>query len=183
MFKTHLNLSLITLMLALLWSSATVTASASEKNEAAEKENVTAPQAVMAAFHKAYPKASIRDVSTETKDGKSYYEIESIDGDMHRDLLYTPDGKVFEMEEQIAVSDLPAAVSASLKKEFPKGEPKKAERITRDKVVEYEVLLENGEKQMEVLLDSSGTIKSKAMTTEKDENKENHESDEPDEDD
>ncbi len=148
----------------------------------AEKENVSAPEAVLVAFHKAYPSAKISDVSAERKDSVTYYEIESMDGAQRRDLLYLADGTVFEMEEAIAVDSLPDVVTRALKIEYPSGRLQKAERITRGKVIEYEVTMENDESNLEFLVDSSGTIKSQAVVSDRDEEKDSGEKDEPDED-
>lgn len=166
-------------LVALLWGVTIVPTRASEREE---EEQATAPEAVMTAFHKAYPKAEIRDISKENKDGKDYFEIESIDGKTHRDLLYLADGSVFEIEEQVSASDLPKPVADALKAKFPKGELQKAEKITRGSSVEYEVLLENNEEDYEVLLDSSGTIKSQTTVSDEDENAESGEGEEADED-
>lgn len=150
--------------------------------KAEKKSEVKAPDAVLAAFHKAYPKAEIRDISMETKDSLTYFEIESIDGGQRRDLLYNADGTVYEMEERIPVSDLPAKIEAALKAKFPKCKPQKAEKITRGAIVEYEVSIENGEENLEVLLSADGSIKSQASVSDEDEQSESGEPDEPDED-
>ncbi len=57
------------------------------------------PKAVLNAFQKRYPNAAIKGTSIEKENGKTYYEIESIDGTRRRDLLYTKSGKVAEIEE------------------------------------------------------------------------------------
>ncbi len=152
------------------------------ETESEVKEKVTAPEAVTAAFHKAYPEARILDVSKESKEGKVYYEIESQDKSVRRDLLYSADGTVFEMEEAIAVKDLPAKVSEGLRAKFPAGKVERAERITRGKTVEYELLVENGEKKIEVLFDSNGAVKSQASAADDEADSSQSNGDEPDED-
>ncbi|HKK21263.1 MAG TPA: PepSY-like domain-containing protein [candidate division Zixibacteria bacterium] len=151
-------------------------------DESKGEEKVTAPEAVMSAFHKAYPEAKILDVSRETKEGKLYYEIESKDKSVRRDLLYSADGSVFEMEEAISVKELPAKVSDGLKASFPSGKIERAERITRGKTVEYEVLVENKEKRTEVLLDANGVVKSHASAADEDEDSSHNSGNEADED-
>jgi len=163
----------------LLWS---VTIMPTHATEAGKKADILAPEAVLTTFHKTYPAAIIRDISKETKDNRTYYEIESLDGTVRRDLLYLPDGTLYESEEAIAITDLPTKVTASLKNKYPKGKLQKAERITRGDVIEYEVLMENGEENLEVLLDSNGIIKSQASVSDEDENVENSENDDSDED-
>ncbi len=152
--------------------------SASAQEKSTEKR-IEAPAAVTAAFHKAYPKAEIKNVSMETNDSTTYYEVESIDGGMHRDILYREDGTAYEIEEGISRDDLPATVKKAIESEYPGGELKKAEKITRGDTTQFEVLLENNEKGVEVVLDSSGKILSQKATSDEDEESEG---DEPDED-
>jgi hypothetical protein len=116
------------------------------------------PTAVLSAFEKAYPKAVIRGLSKEEENGKTFYEIESLDGKTHRDLLYSPDGTVAEIEQAVAVNDLPAAVKATVSKNFPKGKILKSERLTRDTVTEFEVVISSGKAKHEVVLDPAGNI-------------------------
>jgi hypothetical protein len=59
------------------------------------------PAAVSEAFTKAYPKAVSTGADKEAEKGKTFYEIESLDGTMKRDLLYTPEGKAAEIEEAL----------------------------------------------------------------------------------
>jgi hypothetical protein len=101
------------------------------------------PAPILAAFKKSYPNATIRNASKETEDGKTVWEVESIDNNMARDLIYNPDGTVVEFEEQIEPSTLPAAVSATLKAKYPKATITKAEKLMKGKAVTYEMALKD----------------------------------------
>src|SRR5215475_9635896 len=79
-----------------------------------------APQAVMDAFKKQYPNATIKNVSSEKEGGRTVYEIESMDGPQRRDLLYEADGKVISTEELIPTAQVPKAVLDSLAAKYPK---------------------------------------------------------------
>ena len=116
------------------------------------------PAAVKAAFQKAYPNDSVSGAGKETKDSVVYYEIESKSGATDRSILYLSDGTVSEIEEGIAVSALPVAVSAGIAKHSPKGKIEKAERVTRGANVEYEVKIVAGKGKTELVLDSAGTV-------------------------
>ena len=176
--KTKLTNRLFAAALAaLVWGIAFVPVNAAESGK---KAQVTPPEAVMTAFHKAYPKATVRDISQETKDGTTYYEIESIDGKHRRDLLYLADGAVYEIEESVSIADLPKVITSAISAKFPQGELRKAERITHGTVIEYEVLLEDDENNIELLLDSGGKITSQASV--KDDDDENDTDEETDED-
>lgn len=86
------------------------------------------PSAVLAAFEKAYPKATIKHAMKESKDGRTTIEIESLDGTTGRDLQYMADGMVMEIEETIPMSEIPAPVIATVKGKHPKGKIVKAEK-------------------------------------------------------
>ncbi len=120
------------------------------------------PAAVTASFHKAYPHAKIRGASTEQENGKTYYEVESVDGKVKRDLLYLVDGTCVEIEETVASRALPAAVSKSLMQEFPKAKILKAEKVTKDQTVKYELVVQSGKDRWEVVFDPTGKVVEKS---------------------
>jgi uncharacterized membrane protein YkoI len=125
------------------------------------------PAAVTASFHKAYPHAKIRGASAEQEDGKTYYEVESVDGKVKRDLLYAVDGTCVEIEESIAARGLPGPVSKSLKQEFPKGKILKAEKVTKDQTLKYELVVQSGKDQWEVAFDAAGKVVEKTKKEKK----------------
>src|SRR6267142_1176598 len=101
----------------------------------AQERKITAkdvPAAVIAAFKSAYPQATIRGYAKEKENGKVFYEVESIEGQTHRDILYNPDGTVAEVEEGIAIGDLPAGAREAMLAMHPKAVVTSAEKITRD---------------------------------------------------
>src|SRR3954465_14864495 len=79
-----------------------------------------APQAVLDAFRKQYPNATIKSVSSEKEGGRTVYEVESMDGTQRRDLMYEADGKVISTEELIPNAQIPKAVSDALAAKYPK---------------------------------------------------------------
>jgi hypothetical protein len=120
------------------------------------KKNLPAP--VLSAFLKAYPKAMIKAASKENEEGRTYFEIESVDGKVKRDLLYLPDGTVAEIEESVAAADLPAPVKAAVVAKHPKGKIVKAEKSTRGAVVTYDVVVRSGKTAVEMSLDPAGNV-------------------------
>jgi hypothetical protein len=135
-----------------------------EKAEAGEKAEAAnpavdlkiLPAAVLSAFKAAYPAAVIKGASKEVENGVTQFEVESMDGTLARDLLYAPDGKVIEIEEAIAVADLPAAVKATLAKDYPGYEVAKAETLIKGAVKQYELTLKP--KMLGVTIDPAGKI-------------------------
>jgi hypothetical protein len=161
--KSKLRIAAI-LMCALIIGGAFVPAS-SQSEKKIRTEDV--PAAVRSAFVKAYPNARITGASREMEGEQAYYEIESIDGSIHRDLLYTPIGGVHEIEETVAAELLPEGVRNTLKKQFSKASIEKAERSVRGSEIHYEVLLKRAKKIYEISLDPSGKILSKETRNEK----------------
>lgn len=144
------------------------------------------PKAVLEAFQKSYPHATIKGTSTEREGGVTFFEIESIDGSTHRDLLYKKDGTVAEIEEAVEPGSLPAGVKAALNKKYPGYKVTKAEKTTRGSVKDLEVLISKGKTRREIVFDESGKIKKHEMVKarkEKKEGKEEHEENEGDDDD
>ena len=116
------------------------------------------PPTVLDAFKKAYPKAVIKGASKETEKGVTYYEVESVDGKMNRDLLYTADGKAVEVEEAIVPGALPAAVVKTLAKTYPGYKILKAEDMLKDGQKLFELEIQVNGKKMGVTLDPAGKI-------------------------
>jgi hypothetical protein len=155
--------SIVALMFALLIDGVFTSASAQSEKKIGTKD---LPVAVKSAFAEEYPKAVIRGASKETEGGKTYYEIESIDGTIHRDLLYTPAGEVYEIEEAVAAKELPEAVQDSLKKVFKEYSIRKAERSSHASEVYYEIRLKSGKKMFVVTVDPAGKMLSKKQLKE-----------------
>lgn len=116
------------------------------------------PVAVLAAFHKAYPAATIRGLSVEKEHGKAFYEVESLDGATRRDLSYLADGTLSEIEETLPETSLPAAVMAAVKAKHPGGKVLKAEKNTKGSVLTYEILVRDGKRLREVVVDPAGKV-------------------------
>ena len=116
------------------------------------------PPAVLAAFQKTYPKAEIKGVSKEDEDGRIAYEIESVEGKVVRDVLYSEEGQVLEVEEEMAFKALPAGVQKTITDNYPDAEVEKAEKITKNGSINYEVVVETDDEILEIMLDAQGKI-------------------------
>ncbi|MEO7134778.1 MAG: PepSY-like domain-containing protein [Vicinamibacterales bacterium] len=109
--------------------------------EQTSKATNTLPAKIASAFSTAYPNATITGVSTEKYAGKDAYEVESVENGKTRDLIYLLDGSVAVMEEEIAASDLPAAVAAAIRSDYPKASVTRYERAVERGTTTYEVQL------------------------------------------
>ena len=116
------------------------------------------PDVVKSAFQKSYPKAIIKSCSKEERNGKTVYEIESQDGKVRRDIIYSTDGIALEIEERIPPDNLPNPIKQTIKKTYPKGKIKTAEKLTKGTTVEYEIVIRSGKNAFEVVLDTEGNI-------------------------
>jgi|SRR6266850_3685444 len=114
------------------------------------------PHAVIAAFQAAYPQATIRGYAREKENGKVYYEVESVEGQTTRDVLFNPDGTVAEVEESVPNSDLPSAGLEALHAKYPGAVVTKVEKITKGDVTEYEAHARVGKKRVSMELDANG---------------------------
>jgi hypothetical protein len=141
-----------------------------EKEEAGEKAEAkpavldlkVLPDAVLAAFKAAYPKAEIKGASKEVENGVTQFEVESVDGTLNRDLIYAADGKVIEMEITTVPENLPEPVKATLAKDYPGAKVLKAEILTKGDVKQFELSLQLKDKKTGVTIDPTGKIVEKA---------------------
>jgi hypothetical protein len=118
---------------------------------------VALPPAIAAAFKKAFPTATIRNVSKEKENGREQYEVESTDQGKSRDLIYLADGTLAEMEEELSEAEFPPAAASAIRTRYPTAIITKRERltITKGHVVQYEVAL-SGVKVKEIVLTADG---------------------------
>ncbi len=114
------------------------------------------PAAVIAAFTKAYPDAKMKGFATEREKGIVYYEIESVRGRLSVDALLLPDGTFYEIEEQMAAKDLPAAVSGAVNGKYPKTKIQTVEKVTKGNEVSYVLGASDGKSSLSLTVDQSG---------------------------
>ena len=117
------------------------------------------PPVVLAAFDKAYPSAKVLEWEKEIHSGKLYYEAETVDGKVPRNILYSPDGTVAQVEEKIAASEVPAAVVQGVTRQDPNATISTAAKVTHNGVMEYALNLK-GANQKRVVMSADGTVAS-----------------------
>ncbi len=115
------------------------------------------PAVVLAAFAKAYPKATVKGYAREVEKDQTMYEVECVEGKTHRDVTYSPDGILLLVEERIGMKDVPPLVRQALQKKYPKAKVQLAEKLMDGKTVEYEFHLTAPDgKQVEAKFDAQG---------------------------
>lgn len=129
------------------------------------------PPAVTKAFHTEYPNAKILGTAKEAEKGVTYFEIESKDGKVRRDLLFTKDGKTKEIEERLTAGTIPDFVKKSIAAKYKNHEFIRGEKNVSGSVTKYEIMIKSGKKKYEVVCDAKGQIeKSRELNKKSDEN-------------
>ena len=130
--------------------------SASAPAQAQQITRKDVPAAVLAAFEKAYPKATIKQFSKEMEKGQTVYELETIEGKTTRDIIYSADGSMLLLEESVNLSELPPAVKAALDKKHPGAKILRSEKVIKGSVTGFEFLVEHLGKTAEAVFDPQG---------------------------
>ena len=135
------------------------------------------PVKVLTAFHKAYPNGKIKGTSIEKENGHGYYEIESVEGTKHRDMLITHSGKIKEVETTIPENELPAPVMKTLKAKYKELKINKAEQVKSGGKVTYELSFKSNNKMHRVVILPDGKIVKSASAEKENEKGENEKND------
>lgn len=142
-----------------LFITAATLVSVSWTGAVAQEHKITrkqVPPQVLSAFQKSYPHARIKGYASEKNNGVTCYEIQSVEGTTHRDILYTAEGNVVELEETITADQLPKAVSEAVEKGYHGKPIVRIEKSVRDGQTKYEVVIRDGKKEREVMYDENG---------------------------
>lgn len=101
--------------------------------------------------------ATIKGFSQEKENGQTNYEAELTVNGHSKDVLIDANGHVVEVEEQVALDALPAAVRDGLQAKAGAGKIVKVESLTKhDKLVAYEAVVQTAGKKKEIQVDPSG---------------------------
>ena len=121
------------------------------------------PKPVLAAVMAKFPAAKVAEAAKEEEHGKTIYEVAIKDHDKAIDLAVSAQGKILEVETEIAARELPVAVTAALNAKYPKAKIKKAEEVVKYEGDEEEktfevVMAAPGMEDVEVKLSPKGKI-------------------------
>ena len=127
-----------------------------EEDDENEVNRIEAPPEVVAeAFAAAYPAAS--GVTWDEEDGA--YEASFDERGTETSVVYAADGTLQDTESEIAVADLPAAVRATLDRDYAGQEVTEAARITASGgAVTYEAEVTRDGRSEDVIFDEAGTV-------------------------
>jgi uncharacterized membrane protein YkoI len=147
-----LTLSMLSLAFALLPANGPVRA------EEQEVPLDQVPKAVIEAIKAKFPGATLSEAETETEDGKTIYEVTLNYKGQEYTVSATAEGKITEIERELAIKDLPKAVIDAIKKKYPNANMEEAEEVTAGDKITYEVIVEVSKKELAVTLDGNGKI-------------------------
>lgn len=117
------------------------------------------PAAVTRAVKTKFPGATLKKAEKEVENGKTTYEVEIKVDDKVLTISASDDGTILEIERAIAAADLPAAVTAAVKAKYPAGTIKKAEEVTKNDKVTFElIIMRKGGQPRELTLDKNGKV-------------------------
>lgn len=120
------------------------------------------PKAVQQTVRAQSKGGRIREISRETENGNTYYEIELFINGRKRDVLIDSTGAVVEVEEEVSFDSLPQAVRAGIENHSEGGKVVFVESITRnDAVVAYEAQIKAAKTNLEVKVGLDGSLISK----------------------
>jgi hypothetical protein len=101
--------------------------------------------------------ATIKGFSTELEKGERLYEVELTVNGHVKDISMDKDGKIVEVEEEVAMDSLPPEVKAGLTSAAGSGTITRVESLTKGgKLVAYEAGVKNGPKHSEVQVGPNG---------------------------
>ena len=101
--------------------------------------------------------ATVKGFSKEVEDGKTIYEAELTVNGHGKDIAMDAQGNIVEIEEEVEMATLPAAVKDGLTKAAGKGSITKVETLTKKgKLVAYEAVVKNGTKSSEIQVGPDG---------------------------
>ena len=89
------------------------------------------PQAVQTTVQSQLQGAEIKNISKETENGVTQYEIETMLNGKHRDFNVDTKGALVVVEEEVPLDSLPAAAIAAIRKKVGAGKPGMVEAVKK----------------------------------------------------
>jgi hypothetical protein len=141
-------------VLALITGFAVLTGAQAQEKKIKREDLPPAVEKTVAAQSK---DATIKGFSSEVDEGKTLYEVELTVNGHGKDISMDKEGKIIEVEEEVAMDSLPPEVNAGLTKAAGSGTITKVESLVKGgKLVAYEADVKNGPKRSEVQVGPNG---------------------------
>jgi hypothetical protein len=115
------------------------------------------PPAVEQTVQRECEGATIKGFAKEIEHGQTFYEASLNVSGHNRDVLIDKNGKVVEVEEEVAMDSLPASVQSALKKAAGTGTIQSIESLTKNgNLVAYEAHVKRGKNRSEIQVGPNG---------------------------
>jgi hypothetical protein len=115
------------------------------------------PAAVEQTVAKEAEGATIKGFATEVEHRQRFYEMSLIVNGQGKDILMDKNGRIVEIEEEVSIDSLPAAVQQALKKAAGSGTIEIVESLTKGgNLVAYEAHVRRGNKRFEIQVGPNG---------------------------
>jgi uncharacterized membrane protein YkoI len=115
------------------------------------------PPAVEKAVQSETKNATIKGFAEERERGQTFYEVETTVDGRTRDILFTVNGAIAEVEEEVPCDTLPANLQAGLKKKAGGATIDKVESLNKKgKLVAYEGHIKRNGKSAEIQVGPQG---------------------------
>lgn len=122
------------------------------------------PEAVRETIERELGGASLEKIERHTEEGTIRYEVDAEMGDGRQiDLDVAEDGTLLQKKEEVHLTDVPAAVRATIKRELGGVMPEQVERVTEKGNIYYEVEAEVSGKEIELEIGEDGTLLDKEV--------------------
>jgi hypothetical protein len=117
------------------------------------------PKVVLDAVKAKFPKGELTGAEKETDGEKVTFEVKLLDNKRKFEVVANPDGKILAVEKVLEPSELPKPVTAALDSKYPKAKIKKAEEVTADEKITYEVVLITADMEtVKLIFDAEGKL-------------------------
>jgi hypothetical protein len=101
--------------------------------------------------------ATVKGFTTEVEHGHKLYEASLTVNGHSKDILIDKDGNVVEIEEEVSLGSLPAAVQDALKSRAGSGRIQVIESLTKSgNLVAYEAQVKHGKRRSEIQVGPNG---------------------------
>jgi len=115
-----------------------------------------APPAVQTTVKTETGNAKVVGLTREVENGKTVYELETIENGLVRDLIIGADGAVLIVEQQITLAALPAGAKSAIEKQAAGARINKVEKVTEGNKVFYEAAIKRFLRTSEIKVDADG---------------------------
>lgn len=132
------------------------------KEEGTKVAVADVPGSVITAMNARLPGAEIRSVEREKEGGNVVYDLELSKGGRKYEMDIKEDGTVLEIEKEVAVADLPQAVTHAVRAKYPNATIKEVMEVNivkggQERADHYEVVMMDAGKEREVNVSLDGT--------------------------